>query len=161
MTKQNVLLILWIIYGFIFISAVDAILYFIIHLIYFSFVLMGMSFTLMMVWVPIITFVLYVLTTMYLLYNISTKSNNQGIYLTKFPKKWAIGLGIISFALSPLTNKLSGFFSEKYISNLEMDMTDFYSFYGWFYIGFGVSQILIVISLFIFFIIKLKSTNFS
>ena len=161
MKKENVLLVLWIIYGFIFITAVDSILYFIIHLIYFASVLSGLSFTLMSIFLPIITLLLYVSTTIYLLRNVSIKSKNRGIYFTHFPIKWAIILGIISFTLAPITNKLSGLFSEKYISNVEMEMIDFYSFYGWFNVGLGVSQVLVIISLFIFFMIKLKTTDFN
>jgi hypothetical protein len=159
MNKENTLLVLWIIFGFIFITAIDSILYFSIHLIYFGLAELGVSYTIMTVLIPSITLILYVLTAFVLINRIKIKSNIAGIYLTEFPKKWMIILGIIAFALAPITDKLSGMYAENNSESIHVGTSEWLTFYGWFYIGLGVSQLLVLGILVVMFFVELKNLN--
>ena len=108
MNKENILLILWLIYGFVFVVAINSILYFLIHLLYFGLAEIGISYNIMTYIFPIITLILYSLTAIFLLKRIKTKSKMSGIYLTEFPKNQMIILTAVFLILTPLTNKLSG-----------------------------------------------------
>ena len=156
MNKENVLLILWIIFGFIFISGIDAILHFIVYLIYFAKSELGLSYGIMKFSMPIITLILYVLTTFLILKKIKLNSNSSGIYLTEFPKKLFIGLALIAIFLNPITNKLSGLYAEHSTAMENIDTSDFLQIYGWMTLGIEFSRWLILIILTIIFIKKLK-----
>ena len=159
MKKENILLILWIIFGFIFITGIDSILYFIIHLIYIGLAELGISYKIMTIVVPITTLILYLFTALILTNRIKIKSKTSGIYLTEFPKKLIILLGVISFALPPITNKLSGLYTENISENSNVGMSEFLTFYGWFHTSFGVSQLLILGILVIISLVKLRNLN--
>jgi hypothetical protein len=156
MNKENVLLILWIIFGFIFISGIDAILHFIVYLIYFAKSELGLSYGIMKFSMPIITLILYVLTTFLILKKIKLNSNSNGIYLTEFPKKLFIGLALIAIFLNPITNKLSGLYAEHSTAMENIDTSGFLQVYGWMTLGIEFSRWLILIILTIIFIKKLK-----
>ena len=47
MNKENILLILWVIFGFVFVIAIESILYFLIHLLYFGLAELGISYNIM------------------------------------------------------------------------------------------------------------------
>ena len=113
MDKENLLLVLWIIFGFIFVVAIDSILYFFIHLIYFGLAELGVSYHIMTYILPLITLILYSFTAFLILTRLKTKSKFSGIYLTEFPKKLIIILTIVILVLTPLTNKLSGIYAES------------------------------------------------
>ena len=157
MNRKNTLLVLWIIFGFIFITAIDSILYFIVHLIYFGLANLGTSYKIMTYLIPFTTLILYLLTTYLLITKIKTKSKTSGIYITEFPKKTLMILGIIAFVLSPITNKLSGIYSENVFDNTIVNSSDFLVFYGWLHTGFGLSQLLVLLILIIIMLTKLKS----
>lgn len=159
MNKENILLILWIVFGFIFITAIDSILYFILHLIYFGLVELGVSYKILTYVIPITTLALYIITTIILLKRIKTKSKTSGIYLTEFPKNKIIIFGIIAFALSPITNKLSGLFTVNAIENMNAPYSEYLGFYGWFHASFGISQLIILGFLVVTALIKLKKMN--
>jgi hypothetical protein len=162
MNKENILLVLWIIFGFIFITAIDSILYFIIHLLYFGLAELGISYNIMTYSFPVITLILYSLTAFYLLKRIKTKSKASGIYLTEFPKKLIIILSVVIIILTPLTNKLSGIYAESISESTLLEMGEYLKFYGWFNLGFVISQILVFITMVGFLLIKLnelKITN--
>ncbi|PCJ92261.1 MAG: hypothetical protein COA50_15635 [Flavobacteriaceae bacterium] len=159
MTKENVLLVLWMIFGFLFISAIDSILYFIVHVIYFGLSEFGISYKIMKVIIPIITLLLYGFTTFILIQRVNLKSKISGIYLTKFPKNLTILCGIIAFALSPITNKLSGIYGESISGKVNLEMSEYLSFHGWFHTAFGISQLFVILVLFIVFLTFLKKMN--
>ena len=159
MKKENILLILWIVFGFIFITAIDSILYFIINLIYIGLAELGISYKIMTIIVPITTLILYLLTASIMINRIKIKSKISGIYLTEFPKKLIIILGVIAFALPPITNKLSGLYAENITENTNIGMSEYLTFYGWFHTSIGVSQLLILAILVIISLIKLKNLN--
>ena len=105
---------------------------------------------------PIITLILYVLTTFLILKKIKLNSNSSGIYLTEFPKKLFIGLALIAIFLNPITNKLSGLYAEHSTAMENIDTSDFLQVYGWMTLGIEFSRWLILIILTIIFIKKLN-----
>jgi hypothetical protein len=156
MNKENILLVLWIIFGFIFISGIDSILHFITYLIYFAKSELGLSYGIMKFSIPIITLILYAATTFLIFKRIKLQSNSAGIYLTKFPKKLFIGLTLIALFLKPITHKLSGLYAEHSTAMENMDTSDFLQVYGWMTFGISFSRWLILIILIILFLKKLK-----
>ena len=156
MNKENVLLVLWIIFGFIFISGIDAILYFITYIIYFTKSELGLSYGIMKFSMPITTLILYVLTTVLILKRIKLNSNSTGIYLTKFPKKLFIGLAVIAIFLNPITHKLSGLYAEHLTTMENIDTSEFLQVYGWMSTGIHSSRWLVLIILTILFLKKLN-----
>ena len=152
MRKENVLLILWIIFGFVFIEALDSILVFFTHLIYFGLTTSGVSFKIQTFIIPILTLVLYVLSTILILKKIKTSSGSDGIYLTDFPKKTFTVLAIIAIFLGPISNKLAGLYvvDNDAIKNSVHD--DFISFYGWMTFGLNMSKWIVMIVLVFLFI---------
>jgi|TARA_B110000238_G_scaffold199322_1_gene246132 hypothetical protein len=156
MTKENILLVLWIIFGFIFITAIDSILYFLIHLLYFGLAELGFPYSIMTYVFPVITLILYSLTASFLLKKLKTKSTASGIYLTEFPKKLIIILSAVILILTPLTNKLSGIYAESIAGSTLLEMGEYLTFYGWFNLGFVISQIIVFISIVWILLIKLN-----
>ena len=156
MSKENLLLVLWIIFGFVFVLAVDTILYFVIHLLYFGLAELGASYNLMTYFFPIITLILYSLTAFFILTRIKTKSKISGIYLTEFPKKTIIILSLVILIITPLTNKLSGVYAESISENTLLEMGEYLIFYGWFNLGFAISQALVFTAMVWYSLIKLK-----
>ena len=159
MTKENILLVLWIVFGFLFVTAIDSILYFTIHLIYFGFSELEISYKIMEVVIPIITLILYGLTAIVLIKRVKLKSKISGIYLIEFPKNITILLGVIAFTLPPITNKLSGLYAENISGNENIDMPEYLNFYGLFNTGFGISQLAVLLVLLIVFLTRLKRLN--
>ncbi|NJB72036.1 hypothetical protein GGR42_002527 [Saonia flava] len=156
MNKENVLLILWIIFGFIFISGIDSILFFITYLIYFVKSELGLSYGIMKYSMPIITLILYVLTTFLVFKKLKLNSSSSGIYLTKFPKRIFIILALIALTLNPITHKLSGLYTEHSTRMENINSSDFLQVYGWMTSGIYFSRWLILIALSILFIKKLN-----
>jgi hypothetical protein len=156
MNKENVLLVLWIIFGFVFISGIDSILYFITYLVYFTKSELGLSYGIMKFSIPIFTLILYLLTTYIIIKRIKQQTNSDGIYLTKFPKKTFIGLALLAIILNPITNKLSGLYAEHSTPIENTDYSDLLQVYGWMNMGIGFSRWLVLIILTILFFKKLK-----
>jgi hypothetical protein len=155
MSRENKLLILWVIFGFVFVAAVDSILYFFIHLIYFAAAELGSSYGFLTYFIPIITFITYVLATFTILQNLNYKSGSSGIYLLKFPIKRFFILTLIAIILNPITNKLSGLYAE-HITTTDTYLSHYPDFYSWMNIGFGLSRWLILIFLAIIYLNKLE-----
>lgn len=156
MSKENILLVLWIIFGFIFITAIDSILYFITYLIYFTKSEFGLSYKIMSFSMPIFTLILYTLTTFFIFKKTKVKSNSNGIYLTKFPKKLFLGLSLIALLLKPITYKLSELYGQHSTTMENIDPFDFLQVYGWMTFGINFSRWLILIILIIIFLKKLN-----
>ena len=158
--KENSLLVLWVIFGFFCVSAIDAILYLMITIFYGMLIEFGSSYSTLTILVPILTFFLSLGTTIILINRFKIKSRTEGIYLIDFPKKLSIVFGLIAILLPALINKLSGLIAERSIDNMMTeDNSNYLTFYGWFNIGFGVSQILAIILLFSYFLITLRKTK--
>lgn len=156
MNKENVLLILWIIFGFVFISGIDSILYFIVYLLYFAKSELGLSYAIMKYSMPIVTLILYLLTTFLILKKLKLTSNSLGIYLTKFPKRIFIILAVITLILNPITNKLSGLYAEHSTRAENFDISDYFQVYVWMTAGIYFSKWLVII---IIAILSIKKLN--
>ena len=152
---------MWVIFGFVFVIAIESILYFLIHLLYFGLAELGISYNIMTYVFPIITLIFYALTALFLLKIIKTKSRLKAseIYLTEFPKKLLIIMTLVVFILTPLTNKLSGMYAESASENTLLEMGEYLRFYGWFNLGFAISQTLVLIAMVGFSLMKLKEIN--
>ncbi len=140
MNKERTLIILWIIFGFVFIQAVDSILYLFMHLVYFATVSIGISYSILNFVLPAVTVSSYLFTIILLLKKIKIDSPTNGILLTIFPKRLFISLLILAIVLNPVTNKLSGLFAE-FASDLQMENpTEFIEFYEWMHMGIGLAR---------------------
>jgi hypothetical protein len=152
MSKEKTLLILWIIFGFVFIQAVDSLLYFLTQLIYFGTVGIEVPYSVLNFLLPIVTIMLYWTAIFLLIKKLRIDSPTIGILLTEFPKKQFLILMILAISLNPLTNKLSGIFVENISDFNSADSIEFIEFYGWLHAGIGVarwSSILILVIIFL------------
>ena len=138
MNSQKTLLILWIIYGFIFIQAVDSVLFLLSHLAYFATVGLGLPYSILNFVLPTITISLYLATAYLLLKRI--ESQVSGLLFTKFPKRQFIVLFLLAITVNPLTNRLSGLFAEFNSEMQNQTPTEFIEFYGWFHFGIGFAR---------------------
>jgi hypothetical protein len=160
MKIEKHLIVLWIIFGFILVTGIDSILYFVIHLIYFSVAEMKVSYNIMTFIFPILTFILYSFTAIFVLKKLNKSSINYKLPLYKFPKKPLLIFSLIILILYPLTNKLSGVYYAEYLNNNTMiEMGEYLIFYGWFNIGFTISQILVLLGLATYSFFQLKKLN--
>ncbi|WP_339696401.1 hypothetical protein [uncultured Marixanthomonas sp.] len=140
MSKENTLLLLWIIFGFTFVAALDSILYFFIYLVYFGMSELGLSLTFLTYFIPTITILSYFFTILFLFKKIKTNSNSEGIYLISFPKKTFILFLILVLLLKPIASKLSGLYAEYYIPIQDVAASDYLGFYGLMHATFAVSR---------------------
>ena len=111
MKKENILLAFWVLFGYLFISAITSIIYFMLHLIFFGLNELGVSIEIMKFILPTSTFILYGIVAVILIKQVDFHSKISKIYLTKFPRKLIITSAIIAFTLSPITNLLIGIYA--------------------------------------------------
>ncbi|MCZ4408342.1 hypothetical protein O3Q51_05950 [Cryomorphaceae bacterium 1068] len=140
MNKERTLLILWIIFGFVFIQAVDSLLYLAIHLVYFATLSIGMSYSILNFLLPAVTVSFYLLAIVLLLKKFKIDSSVSGILLTEFPKRLFITLLIAGVVLNPITNRLSGLFGEFGPVRLTGSASELLEFYGWMHMWIGVAR---------------------
>lgn len=152
MRKENILVTLWICFGFLLITTINSSIYLIVHLIYFGLFELGVSLKIMTPLIPIITLILYSALGLLLIKKINIESN---IYLKKFPKKLIILLAVIALILYPITKLLSGIYAGY--SWEKISSKDYALFDSWLQMGFIISQILLISLLLIVFTKKLKN----
>ncbi|NEN25293.1 hypothetical protein G3O08_17490 [Cryomorpha ignava] len=140
MNREKTLLILWIIYGFVFVQAVDSVLFFLTQLVYFGTISIGISYSILNYLLPVVTIALYLTTILFLLKKIKNTSSTSGILLTEFPKKQFLILTILAIVLNPLTHKLSGLFAEYFSYLQNEDISGYLEFYGWMHMGIGIAR---------------------
>jgi hypothetical protein len=140
MNSQKTLLVLWVIYGFVFIQAVDSVLVFLSHLAYFAMVGFGVSYSILNFVLAPIIIILYFGTIFLLLKKVRTESPTTGIFLTEFPKKHFVVLLVVAVVLGPITNRLSGLFGEYTADFQNINPTEFIEFYGWFDFEIGFAR---------------------
>jgi hypothetical protein len=126
---------------------------------YFGMSELGISYQIMTITFPIVTFLIYAFTTFELIKKLKIKSPVSGIYLTEFPKKLTIGIGLIVITIHPITNLLYSKYAERIYEIETIDIHSYLSFYSWFQIGFGISRLLILIILIIVFVNHLNKLN--
>jgi len=157
MDKEKTLIVLWIIFGFVFVTAIDSIIYFFIHLIYFGLAELKVSYNVMTYIFPVMTVVIYSLIAILVVKKINKNSNKYVLQFDEFPKNLLIILSTVILILYPLTNKLSGLYAEYSSGNTLIEMGEYLIFYGWFNIGFTISQILVLIGVATYSIVKLNN----
>ena len=155
MIKENRLLIIWIIFGFVFIKAIDSILYFFTHIVYFSELEFDINFIIAKYSIPIITFLSYIIITFILLRKIKSNSDIDGIYFNEFPKNSFLILATIAIFLIPITNKLSSLYTEHHLELHNINSSDYLEVYNWMHTGLLISRWLILITLIIIYL-KIK-----
>lgn len=156
MNKNKTLLILWIIFGFVFIQAVDSVLFFVIHLIYFAAVTLEVPFSILKFLLPVITAIIYLAAVILILKKIKINPGSNKTILTRFPKNQFIILLFLAILLHPLTNKLSGLFAEYCLDTLNQNSTVFLEFYGWMHAGIGLARWVSVIALAVIYLNKYR-----
>jgi len=145
MSKENRLLILWIIFGFILVTAIDAVLTSLTYAISFTSVKLGLSLSTLSIAIPVITVVLYGLTTYLVLRKIKTDSAIKGIYLTEFPRKTFAIAAFTAIILNGVTNKFNGLAFEN-TTELNSSL-DALTLYGNVESGLWISKWIIVVVL--------------
>jgi hypothetical protein len=140
MKKENTLLILWIIYGFVFIRAIDSLLFLFTNLVYFGTSQIGIPDSKLKFIIPVITLLSYAFTAIFVLKRIKTNSNSTGIFLSEFPKHLFTVLILIAIFLNPITNKLTGLFAEYNTTVLSGNGKEFVDLYGSMQVGLGFSR---------------------
>lgn len=156
MNKENTLLVLWILFGFMFISAIDSFLRLLTFSIYVLKSELGLSYKILTFSMPLVTLTLYSLITFFILRKL--KSDVSGIYLTKFPKILFIGSFLVTLLLNPLTNRLSRLYSERLTSIKNANVYDILEVHEWMSSGIGFSRWIILIILAFIFLNKLNKT---
>lgn len=157
MKRENILLVLWIIFGFLFVSAVNSILYLIINLLYFGLYELGITFQILKIMIPIITIILYGITAYLLLNRGNLDSRIAGLYLLDFPINLTVVLGIIAFTLHPLAEKLVGYHAEHISKNDNWNSHSYLDFYAWRDFGFIMSKWVLIVFLLVAFLPKLNT----
>jgi len=147
MKKENTLLILWIIFGFVFVRAIDSLLFLFTHLVYFGTTVIGIPYDILKFIIPAITFASYILAVTILLKKLKTNSKSTGIYLNEFPKRLFTVSILIAIFLNPVTHKLSGLFAEYNAVNLSENTIEYLTLYSWMNIGINFSRWIILIAL--------------
>ena len=161
MSKENILLVLWILFGFLFITALNSILYFTVYLVYFGLYEMGVSHKTLKVLLPIITIILYILTTYILIKRGSLKSKISGIYLMDFPIKLTVIIGVIALAINPITKKLTSLYTGHISAKENWDGHEFLEFFSNIQSSFFLSKLVFIIVLLVVFLTKLKHVKIS
>ena len=157
MRKEHILTVLWIIFGFVFIIAIESILYLIINLLYFGSVELGISFGVMTYIFPILTLILYSLTVFLLLKRLEVKPIKLNLEPSAFPKKLLIILGITVVILTPLTEKLSDIYTDSILDNDQIRLGEYFLFLGSFKFGFTFSEAIVLIFLIVYLFKNLKN----
>lgn len=157
MNKENTLLVLWIIFGFVFVMAVDSLLFVLSHIIYFTEFNFNFSKDLMLYSIPILIFISYLFTTIILVKRIKIKSELSGIFLMDFPIKSFVIYTIIAFFGIPITNWLNGLHSNHVTEIGEIsNVFDFFYIQTWLVFGINLSRWAMIIGLALIFITRYK-----
>ena len=104
MKNDKTLLILWIIFGFLFIYSLDLVLKTLVDFIYFSVCLVGLSYRAMQFVIPVITLIVYGVSTFILLRKITNKE--FCFDFNNFPKVFSYVLIILPYPLAITSNFL-------------------------------------------------------
>jgi len=151
MDKENIKILLLIIFGFAFISAIDSLLGFIVFLIFILSSELGISYYFLNFFLPIISLVLYSLTTLLFIKTKYLKSVSKNIFLFKNSIIAFIGFVIIALIMNPIRSKLSALYLENKVELENYSLADYYEVLGWMYFGENFSLWLILFILIISF----------
>ncbi len=160
MKEENRLLILWTIFGFVFIKSIDSILYFLSNLFVTVEIKLNVPFHILKYSYAVVTVLLYLLTALIIIKKLKVTSELSGIYLTQFPKWSFLILAVIAVVLPGLTNYLTGTYTfqflEEYIEINNLTRNDYLSIYGFVKSIFILTNFAAFVSLIIGFFYLLK-----
>ena len=163
MDSKNKSLIFWGIYSFVFIRAIDSILYFIINILFFVGIQSKLASDLLVYLIPIISLILYTITTIIVLRKLNIKALRREVYPNNFNITLFILLVVIGITLNPLVNKLSGYYIENQyetvISENYLTIGQWLHLNGWMDFVIEVSRWIIIIILGVLYWKKNKKTN--
>jgi hypothetical protein len=157
MRKENMLVLLWIIFGYFLIAAIDTVLSFIVHIIFYMLLELDFSFSTLTFLIPILTLMIYASTAFLLIKRFGSEQIFIGIFPTKFPKKIFIGIMIIPIILNPITNKFAGVYAESFMDKINVNTIEYLGLYGWMHSGLYISKWILLITLGIFFLKNINS----
>jgi len=156
MNTQKTLLVLWIIFGFVFVQAIDSILSFLIHFLFLGVVTLKISFAYLHILIPVITVAFYFSAVLLALKCLRINSDTSGILLTRFPKRRFIILLLLAIALHPIENKLSDIFGLWNVGWEDQTQMEFIELYGFMIMGIGVARWISLIALVVIYLQKYK-----
>jgi len=163
MKEENRLLILWTIFGFVFIKSIDSILYFLSNLFVTIEIKLNVPFHILKYSFAIVTVLLYLLTVLIIIKKLKITSELSKIYLTQFPKRIFLILAVIAVVLPGLTNYLTGTYTfqflEEYIEINNLTNSDYISIYGFVKSTLILTNFATYISLIVGFFYLLKESN--
>ena len=163
MECKNKSLIFWGIFSFVLIRAIDSILYFIINILFLIGIQSKLASDLLFYLIPIISLILYTITTIIVLRKLNIKALCREIYPNKLNITLFILLVVIGITLNPLVNKLSGFYIENQyeivISENYLTIGQWLHLNGWMDFVIEVSRWIIIIILGVLYWKKNKKTN--
>lgn len=151
MKKQIFPLALWMFFGFVLVNAIDSILSFIVNVYLYLGLWLEFAEDFLKYSIPVLSVIIYSITTIAVLKYINTKANNFNFVQLKFPKIEYIISVVIAIFLNPLWNKLMGWMSEKLSSKLDYELSEFLNFYGITQASIGICSWLTIIILSIYF----------
>jgi hypothetical protein len=123
MNEQKKLLILWIVFGFVFIKSIDSALYLISELFLSVELIFNVPVDILIYSHPTIIIVIHLTTLFFIVKSLNINSEIKEGFLIQFPKWKFILLSITAITLIPITN----YFKAYYISPLWMKYMDIHN----------------------------------
>ena len=159
MNNQNALLIFWIIFGFICITAIESIIFLTTRLALIIQALSGIPPSIMEFSMPISVVLIYLLSAYLIIKNVSANLDHDQSYLVLPSNKKFVSIFIIAIALKPLTYRGYSLFLEYSNWFENIDTALFLSISGWTQISVELSRWLILLFLGIISFRKLKAVK--
>jgi len=144
-SKQNTLMALWILVGFVFIHALDALLYLVCHLIYFLLLSAKLPHSALISLLLISAASFYLIGAFVLIKKVELTFFLEDNSFKPISTQRFILLFILSIFLKPITNRLAGLFGQ-YNYDLFTDF-DFLTIQGMLYFGISLGQVFALIVL--------------
>lgn len=157
MSKENNLFILWVIFGYVFVTAINEVLAFVSDMAMYGLVYLELSYDILKYLLPIGIVIMYILTTILIIRRINIKSKTDGIYFTKFPTKSFIVAALVTSFLYFIGNRIGAFFGEAAVDLKSMDSLDWIKLYGGSIAARGYSKWIIFVSLTVVYLRKLNN----
>jgi len=146
MHKKN--LVLWLIFGFVLVTALSSIVDFLTHLIYFGNSELGIPNNIMKFTIPLSSLGLYAIATLILLKWVNNIPDLSALSNDQVPKRIFIAFTTIAILLPLATNKIWAVYDVYIQESIEYSSTnslDFLELYGWMNAGPYLSQWLTII----------------
>ena len=159
MKNENTSAMLWVIFGYFVITSITTILNFIVHLIYFVLVELGLSFSTLTFLLPMLTVTLYAGTAFILVKRFGLREVKLSTFLSRIPRTIIIGIMLIPIIINPITNKLSGLYTERLVNSTNFNRMEYLDFFGSMNTGLFISKWIFLIALGILFLNQTQSNQ--